>query len=106
MEFEFRPDREAHLRMLCEEMGRSVNDFVNEAVLTFMEDYEDGRDAQAAFDEQEKTGEPMITLEEMMREFGLAAEDLTGSEEADPALGQGCTKEDSRVPAHPTSRAA
>ena len=39
MEFEFRPDREAHLRILCEEMGRSVDDFVNEAVLTFMEDY-------------------------------------------------------------------
>ncbi len=51
MEINFRADREAHLRTLCEEMGRSVDDFVNEAVLTFMEDYEDGRDAKAAFEE-------------------------------------------------------
>jgi len=67
MEFEFRADREAHLRMLCEEMGRSVDDFVSEAVLTFMEDYEDGRDAMAARAE----GGPTYTQEEMEREFGL-----------------------------------
>ncbi len=51
MEINFRADREAHLRTLCEEMGRSVDDFVTEAILTFMEDYEDGRDAQAALAE-------------------------------------------------------
>ena len=67
MEFEFRADREAHLRTLCREMGRSVDDFVNEAVLTFMEDYEDGRDALAARTE----GGPIYTQEEMERVFGL-----------------------------------
>jgi predicted DNA-binding protein len=67
MEFQFRPDREAHLRKLCEEMGRSVDDFVNEAVLTFMEDYEDGRDAQIALEEGGQTW----TREEMEREFAL-----------------------------------
>lgn len=67
MEFTFRSDREAHLRLLCKEMGRTVDDFVNEAVLTFMEDYEDGRDAQAALAEEG----PRFTQEEMEREFGL-----------------------------------
>ena len=67
MEFQFRPDREAHLRVLCEEMGRSVDDFLNEAVLTFMEDYEDRRDAEAAIAESSTT----YTQEEMEREFGL-----------------------------------
>jgi translation initiation factor 2 alpha subunit (eIF-2alpha) len=67
MEFQFRADREAHLRMLCKEMGKSVDDFVNEAVLTLMEDYEDGRDAQAALAE----GGRSLTREEMEREFAL-----------------------------------
>ncbi len=67
MEINFRADREAHLRRLCEEMGRSVDDFVGEAILTFMEDYEDGRDAEAAVRE----GGPTFTQEEMEREFGL-----------------------------------
>jgi hypothetical protein len=67
MEINFRPDREAHLRKLCEEMGRSVDDFAGEAILTFMEDYEDGRDGSAAL----AAGGPTITQEEMEREFGL-----------------------------------
>jgi hypothetical protein len=61
MEINFRPDREAHLRKLCEEMGRSVDDFANEALLTFMEDYEDGRDAMAAL----AAGGRTYTQEEM-----------------------------------------
>ncbi|HZL28229.1 MAG TPA: hypothetical protein VFC39_17035 [Acidobacteriaceae bacterium] len=67
MEIDFRADREAHLRKLCEEMGRTVDDFANEALLTFMEDYEDGRDAQAALAEGGRT----YTQEEMEQEFGL-----------------------------------
>ena len=67
MDFEFRPDREAHLRKLCEAMGRSVDDFVNEAVLTFMEDYEDGRDAEAALSEGGRTW----TREELEGEFAV-----------------------------------
>lgn len=106
MTFEFRADREAHLRMLCEQMGRSVDDFVNEAVLTFMEDYEDGTAAMAAIEEQKRTGEPMITLEEMMRELGLEAEDLTSGEQATSAIGQIGTEEDSRVSTSPVTRAA
>ncbi len=69
MQFEFRADREALLRKLCEEMGRSVDDFVNEAVLTFMEDYEDGRDAMAAKAEDART----LSQEEMEREFGMVS---------------------------------
>ncbi len=68
MQIEFRADREAHLRKLCAEMGKSVDDFVNEAILTFMEDYEDGRDAAAALAEGGRT----YTQEEMELEFGLA----------------------------------
>jgi hypothetical protein len=67
MEIEFRADREAHLRKLCEEMGRTVDDFANEALLTFMEDYEDGRDAAAALSEGGRT----YTQQEMEREFEL-----------------------------------
>lgn len=69
MQFEFRADREALLRKLCEEMGRSVDDFVNEAVLTFMEDYEDGRDAMAAKAEDART----LSQEEMEREFEMVS---------------------------------
>lgn len=65
-----RPDQEAHLLKLCEEMGRPPEDFVREAVLTFMEDYEDGRDAQEALAE----GGRLYTQEEMEQEFGLARE--------------------------------
>jgi len=67
MEINFRADREAHLKKLCEEMGRSVDDFAGEAILTFMEDYEDRRDAEAAL----AAGGPTFTQEEMEREFGL-----------------------------------
>ena len=62
-----RPDQEAHLLKLCEEMGRSPEDFVREAVLTFMEDYEDGRDAEIAIRESTRT----YTQEEMEQRFGL-----------------------------------
>jgi predicted DNA-binding protein len=62
-----RPDQETHLLKLCEEMGRTPEDFVREAVLTFMEDYEDGRDAQEVLDRNE----PTYTLEEVERHLGL-----------------------------------
>ncbi len=62
-----RPDQEAHLLKLCEAMGRTPEEFVREAVLTFMEDYEDGRDAEKALSEP---GEWM-TQEEMERDFEL-----------------------------------
>ncbi len=62
-----RADQEQHLLKLCEEMGRTPEDFVREAVLTFMEDFEDGRDAQAALDQ----GGPRYTQEEMEKESAL-----------------------------------
>ena len=62
-----RPEQEAHLLKLCEEMGRTPEDFVREAVLTFMEDYEDGRDA----DEAEKEPGDWMTQEQMERELEL-----------------------------------
>jgi hypothetical protein len=67
MEIKFRADREAHLKKLCEEMGRSVDDFAGEAILTFMEDYEDRRDAEKAPAE----GGPTFTQQEMEREFSV-----------------------------------
>jgi hypothetical protein len=48
-------------------MGRSVDDFAGQAILTFMEDYEDIRDAETA----RAAGGPTFTQEEMEREFGL-----------------------------------
>jgi predicted DNA-binding protein len=67
MEIKLRTDQEAHLKNLYTEMGRSVDDFAGEAILTFMEDYEDRRDAEAALAE----GGPRFTQAEMEREFGL-----------------------------------
>ena len=78
MTFEFRTDREAHLRMLCEEMGRSVDDFVSEAVLTFMEDYEDARDA----DESLQEGGSTVSAEEMRKQLGLDGQVQPGIAEA------------------------
>ena len=78
MEFEFRPDREAHLRELCQEMGRSVDDVLNEAVLSFMEDYEDARDADEAFQQ----GETTVSAEEARKQLGLDASLHATSSEA------------------------
>ena len=66
-----RSDQEAHLLKLCEEMGRTPEDFVRTAVLTFMEDYEDGREADAAQREAEAEGGRFYTSEELRRELGL-----------------------------------
>lgn len=106
MEFEFRTDREAHLRMLCEEMGRSVDDFVNEAVLTFMEDYEDGRDAAAAMAEAKASGERYATLQEVMEKYGLEAGDLAESAEATGQDGREHSQADAELPVRSASKAA
>jgi predicted DNA-binding protein len=106
MTFEFRADREAHLRMLCEEMGRSVDDFINEAVLTFMEDYEDGRDAQAARAQDLQSGERNITLEELMEKYGLDAGNLTDGSEAVGKAGQAGEEEADQFSLQPSRQAA
>lgn len=62
-----RADQETHLLTLCEEMGRSPEEFVREAVLTFMEDYEDSRDAARALAE----AGTRLTQEEMEQELEL-----------------------------------
>lgn len=67
MNLPLRPDQQAHLEKLCSEMGRSPEEFVREAVLTFMEDYEDGRDAQAILD----SNEPTYTLQEVEQHLAL-----------------------------------
>jgi len=43
-----RQDQQEHLRLLCKEMGRTPEDFAKEAILTFMEDYEDRQLADEA----------------------------------------------------------
>ena len=106
MDFEFRADREAHLRMLCKEMGRSVDDFVNEAVLTFMEDYEDLRDGREAKAEAEASGERYLTLQEVMEKYGLEAGDLTEGAEAVGQDGRECPQEDSGLLAPSPAKAA
>ena len=67
MELPLRADQQAHLLKLCEEMGRAPEDFVREALLTFMEDYEDGRDAELAKAQSER----VYSQEEMEQELGL-----------------------------------
>ncbi len=67
MEIAFRADREELLRKLCAEMGRTVDDFAGEAILTFMEDYEDGRDAEAVL----ALNEPTYSGEEVRKYLGL-----------------------------------
>ena len=106
MTFEFREDREAHLRMLCAEMGRSVDDFINEAVLTFMEDYEDGRDAKEAWAEHLASGEPMISLEEVMRKYGLDDRDLAEGGGATEQAGQARESSSAQLPDTPSRHAA
>ena len=77
-----RPDQEAHLLTLCEEMGRSPEEFVREAVLTFMEDYEDGRDAEEALVEAKAEGK-FYTSEEVRKELGL--DDFVHAESSEAA---------------------
>jgi predicted DNA-binding protein len=67
MEVQLAADQERHLLALGSEMGKSVDELVQEAVLTFIEDCEDRRDAVAALAE----GGPRFSQEEMEREFGL-----------------------------------
>lgn len=106
MEINFRADREAHLRMLCEEMGRTVDDFVGEAILTFMEDYEDGRDAKKSLERIEKGEEGTVSLEEMLKRYGLDDDILADGSEAARPVGQADSNENSHVPAKETSSAA
>ena len=75
-----RPDQEAHLLALCEEMGRTPEDFVREAVLTFMKDYEEGREADEALREAESTR--FYSSEEVRRELGLDDQVHTQGSEA------------------------
>lgn len=70
MTLPLRPDQESHLVALCKEMGRTPEDFVREAVLTFMEDYEDGMEAEAAVLEAKAEGK-FYTSEEVRKELGL-----------------------------------
>ena len=70
MELPLRADQQAHLLKLCEEMGRAPEDFVREALLTFMEDYEDGRDANEALEEAKREGK-FYSSEEVRQQLGL-----------------------------------
>lgn len=82
MTLPLRPDQEAHLLTLCEAMGRTPEDFVREAVLTFMEDYEDGMEAEAAVVEAKSEGK-FYTSEEVRKELGL--EDYVHAESSQAA---------------------
>ena len=76
-----RADQEAHLLALCKEMGRSPEDFVREAVLTSMEDYEDGRDAEIALAEAKQEGK-LYSSEEVREQLGLGSRLHTESSQA------------------------
>lgn len=82
MTLPLRPDQEAHLLALCEQMGREPEDFVREAVLTFMEDYEDGREAEAALAEARAEGK-FYSSEEVREQLGL--DDLVHTQSTEAA---------------------
>ena len=64
-----RPDQEAHVLKLCEEVGRSPEDCVREAVLSFAEEDEDRRGAETAWKKADATR--YHTSGEPRRELGL-----------------------------------
>jgi len=106
MQFEFRADREAHLRELCAEMGRSVDDFINEAVLTFMEDYEDGRDADEAMKEFLAGEGKTFGLQELVREYGMEPGDLAEGAQAVGSVGPADKDSHSQISRDQTPHAA
>ncbi len=82
-----RPDQEAHLLKLCEEMGRTPEDFVREAVLTFMEDYEDGRAGQEALSQLQRGEIGTISLQDLMAKYGVDNKAGADSREANGQAG-------------------
>ncbi len=94
-----RPDQETHLLKLCEEMGRNPEDFVREAVLTFMEDYEDGRDAQAVLQRVRNGEEGTTSLQELMKKYGVDAGVVEDSGKANGQAGSADQSSASTLPA-------
>ena len=93
-----RPDQEAHLLKLCEEMGRTPEDFIREAVLTFMEDYEDGRDAQAVLQRIRNGEEGTTSLQELMKKYGVDAGVIEDGGKTDGQTGSASQSSASTLP--------
>ena len=67
MEITMSEDLKARLHAIAPKAGKTVQEFAQEALYTFVEDYEDG----VLIEESRKEGGPVFTQEEMERELGL-----------------------------------
>lgn len=67
MEITMSEDLKARLLAIAPKVGKTVQEFAQEALYTFVEDYEDGLAAKEAMAE----GGATYTLEEVERELGL-----------------------------------
>jgi len=65
------PDIEKRLANLAKKTGRSKSFYAREAILTHLEDLEDGYLAKKALEE----GGERISLEDLMKEYGMTAKD-------------------------------
>ena len=65
-------DIEHRLQTLAEQTGRSKTFYVKEAVLKHLEEMEDIFLADQALKTFRESGEPVVSLEELERELGLA----------------------------------
>ncbi len=72
MEISMSDDLQRRLHEIAPRAGKTVQEFVREAIYTFVEDYEDGLAAQASIMAQE----PTISLHQMRNELGLGNRDL------------------------------
>jgi RHH-type rel operon transcriptional repressor/antitoxin RelB len=106
MEVNLRADQEAHLKQLCEGLGRSVDDFASKAILSSMEDYEDSVEAQAILARVKSGEEGTVSLEELMKRYALEDRDISDRREAVGSTGQAEQRSDSNVSTRKSSHAA
>ncbi len=72
MEIVMSEDLKRRLHEVAPRAGKTVQEFAQEALYTFVEDYEDG----IAAEESMKSGEPTITLAELRNEHALDSRDF------------------------------
>jgi len=72
MEIVMSEDLKQRLLAIAPRTGKTVEEFVQEALYTYVEDYEDGLAAEEAL----KSAQTTITLSEMRKELALDRRDL------------------------------
>lgn len=63
---------ERRIAQLVQETGTTQEKFIQTAIMRYLEDYQDTKDAEAALDEFHQSGEPAIPLVDVMQKYGLA----------------------------------